>query len=269
MNFVKNLAKKFSFLFPIYTIIERSLINKRDFVKYPPILVYQMGKVGSESLFESIKTLRNKYSIYYIHWFSDDGIKRKKEHTDIINNPVATLHLNRCYLLKTKYQHLTDIKWRIITLVREPIGQQLSALLQNIKYHKPHLIDKFGKIKLDETLKSFVNKMESYNINTGFSVTWFDLEFKKALNIDIYKYPFDKGQGYQIIKKNNLEILIIKVEKLNSCFQDAISTLLGDEFKSQIINANITEKKEYAYANKFIRENFILSLISIMKNIWV
>ena len=70
--------------------------------------------------------------------------------------------------------------------------------------------------------------------------------------IDVFEYPFDKEKGYSIIKKDNIEVLLMKLEKLNG-LEQIIGRFAGaPHFK--LINANIGEKKQYAYLYKDVKD---------------
>lgn len=51
------------------------------------------------------------------------------------------------------------------------------------------------------------------------AINWYDLEFKKHMNIDIYDYNYDfnKKLGYSVLNvDNNIKILCMKVEIENT-----------------------------------------------------
>ena len=77
---------------------------------------------------------------------------------------------------------------------------------------------------MDEIIK----KMKSINWYTGRvvfeyqpnpygqSFGWFDTELKDHFGLDIFAEPFDREKGFGIYKKNNIEVFVYKLEKLNS-----------------------------------------------------
>jgi hypothetical protein len=155
----------------------------------------------------------------------------------------------------------SDRKWKFISLVRDPIARNVSEffysvdttkvepylpnfyeLLESRSIHMPDLIEAF--------LLSFHPESEDFNL----PLIWFDDEFKKFLNVDVYSLEFPKTQGYQIIKNGSSDILILKLESLMDCYQQAFSEFLNlDDFR--LITANVAgQKKYYPVYKGFIKE---------------
>ncbi|WP_375534268.1 putative capsular polysaccharide synthesis family protein [Alteribacillus sp. HJP-4] len=86
--------------------------------------------------------------------------------------------------------------------------------------------------------KDFFNKFNHY-----YGVNWFHEEFKKAWNVDIYAYPFNKEEGHAVIEKDNMEILLLKMEKLDDSEEVLREFLELDHFS--LIKDNMSEKKWY------------------------
>lgn len=75
---------------------------------------------------------------------------------------------------------------------------------------------------------------------------WFDLEIKENFGIDVYGYDFDKERGFQIIRQDNVELLLMKLEKLDDC-QEIIGEFVGaEDFK--LIKSNMGNNKLYKFA---------------------
>ena len=78
---------------------------------------------------------------------------------------------------------------------------------------------------------------------------WFNSDLRATFGIDVYAYPFDKEKGYSIIKQDNIEVLIMKTERLNT-FESVICEFVGvPHFK--LINTNETDSlpTKYLYRN--------------------
>lgn len=187
------------------------------------ILVYQPGKAGSSSVYHSIR----KYGRYVLHSHS----LRHVGYTDM------------------DLRELVDRKaGKIISLVREPISRTIASMWQNI----PSV--KFFGVQAD------MDDIEKYFFREGFEnfqFEWFNQEMKKVFDIDIYEYPFDKKRGYQIIKAGNIELLLMKMEKLNN-LETVIGQFLGiNDFKLE--GANVGEEKPYRFAYQEYKKRFLIS----------
>ena len=74
---------------------------------------------------------------------------------------------------------------------------------------------------------------------------WFDNELKRHFGVDVYQYDFDKERGYSTIQKGDVEVLIIKFEKMKEVGEKCIGEFIGDtNFK--INDYNISKDKWYS-----------------------
>jgi hypothetical protein len=76
---------------------------------------------------------------------------------------------------------------------------------------------------------------------------WFDSEMRDVFGIDVYATEFPKERGYDIYQEGGVELLVIRVDDLDRCAEEAFSEFLGiDGFKP--VNKNRAENKPYARA---------------------
>lgn len=202
------------------------------------ILVYQPGKVASTSLYKSIQN----YGYHVLHCHELDKIGSSDD--DL-------------------YRLLNLYSGKIISLVREPIARRISEMWQGIPYADRYVS---GADFYD---------VENYYFNEGIQgalseFEWFDTQLKKLFRIDVYAHPFDREKGYTIIKQGRIELLLLKVEKLNE-LNDVVGKFLDiDQF--HLCNDNVGRKKPYRYALQEYKENFTISremLESIYENKYV
>lgn len=225
------------------------------------ILVYQSGKVGSKSIMNTL------------------GEKGMHFHTLTSLYGWDELDSN---LISYYQQKLKHKKIKIITSVREPIARDLSGFFQGsdldlwpFSAMNNHLIFWYGDYhkngaRLDaEELKQRMPGWEG-NLNDTFckaariicekkldEFTWFDYEIKQLFDIDIYQYPFDKKKGYSIIKKNNVEILVLKMEQL-AYLEKVISDFAGN-MEIHLNKVNEGQNKLYSYTYKELKNTICLN----------
>ncbi len=204
---------------------------RKDFEKNavlsPPLLIYQMGKVGSSSVYYSAKKTYPGY-VMHLHNFND---------------------ANKNYKIKTfkdwGCQNKRPIK--IISLTREPVGRNVSAFFQNLE----KITDDTGipeNISAESLQKLF---LDNNKMNHDEPLTWFDDNLLKDFEIDIYKSPFPIS-GWQIVKNGNTEVLIIKSEIEDSIKEAIIRTFLVDNtFKLELHNLGNTKGYAMLY-NAFL-----------------
>lgn len=155
---------------------------------------------------------------------------------------------------------------KVIVAIREPLARDYSAFWQVFTEgnEKMMLIPVLHK-DFQEAYNSYTDlllKGSAYRndvlgelspITWNDEFEWLDEHVKNPLGIDVFAYPFDRERGYTIIKKDNIELLLFKVEKLESLL-DEIGAFVGVG-KLPTINANTADKKWYGPAySQFKRE---------------
>lgn len=183
-----------------------------------PVIVFQMGKVGSTSIYRS---LRKHYEgvVLNIHRFFPGH-----------HNP----QVRRLY-------HLTVSNGRplkVISLTREPIGRNVSAFFQNFEKDTgvPYAKANFSIEELKEIFLS--------NYEHELPLKWFDKNILANFGIDVFAAPFP-GNGISTYSNNNIELLVMRVEIPDHEKIKAIAGFLGlDRFPLQ--NTNIGEEKDYS-----------------------
>lgn len=214
-----------------------------------PILIYQMGKVGSSSVFASLKKAGIPNSIIHIHQLSDEGIKQKERwfvHHKVDQPPLNFDDLT--YIKKIKHIVETNRKkheWKIISLTRDPISLEFSAFFENIHIYSSQVFNDRQKPDKQKILDYFYDYFtDTYDPENNYFLNWFDNEMKAVFGIDVYSQPFDFSKGYAMYKKDSVSLLIIRMEDLNRVFTAAIHEFLNiDGIK--LVKENLSSNKEY------------------------
>lgn len=226
------------------------------------VWIYQAGKVGSKSIASGLRDkavhFHSLQLAYYPYYFDDMPTKKLVDR----------------YIEKITKKD----KIRIITGVREPIARDISVLFQPtdfswkgpLRYITNVPFYTYGDYASEETEKrpiitpkwensltdTFLDAQKIMVSKKTDEFSWFDYEIKGLFGIDIYEYPFDKEKGYQIIKKDNIEIFLYKCEKLNE-LEKELGNFVGDK-QYKLGNENINEQKIYQYTYAEFKENVVL-----------
>ena len=227
-----------------------------------PIIIYQMGKVGSTAVKTSLENSHIKNPIYHVHFLSWKAI-----------NEVEKLYLHKLrmktpdHVIKSKQlrkfidNNYNKFNWKIITLVRDPVAREISDVFENLKREMPNLKinhDVETRKRVEEHIKK---KLLNYDEFTDYTNCWFDQEIKDVFNYDIYSIPFKKFIGYQIYKNKNVDILLIRLEDLTNVFSVSLKEFIKED--------NVTLIKNNSAANKNYRKLYskVLENINIPKNV--
>jgi hypothetical protein len=192
-----------------------------------PDFIYQMGKVGSSSVYHSIL---QQYSgaVFHAHNFFID-------HED---PPIR--HLYDWVIVKER-------PLKVISLTREPIGRNVSAFFQNFDRDTgvPYAKSAFS---IEELKAIFL-----LNYKHEIPLVWFDNNIRVNFGIDVFATQFSES-GIATYANNNIELLIMRLEVADDEKNKAIGSFLGlDHFQLQ--RTNVGEEKEYSTTyNEFKRK---------------
>lgn len=245
--------------------LENLLINNNQ--GQTNVIIFQPGKVGSN-------TIANSFQQSGINFWHSHGIAYATKYYKKTQNKLRESVINTIKQMD---------KVKMVTLVREPIAKDIGHFFQKIDFELPDA-GWFVKGIMEENIqRSFYNYL---SVTTPFDFTlekkkeeyckrlichvdaighysengafwgWFDEELYNNFGIDILSVDFDQEKGYSISVHNNIELLILKLEKLNE-LEDIIKEFTGNG-KFKIISSNLAENKSYMYAYKQFQEELIL-----------
>lgn len=200
-----------------------------------PIIIYQMGKVGSNSIMKSLKVC-GVGPVFHVHRINPENIEAVRREYIIRNQrPPEEWLGSRLYTDVIKKEKMA----KFITIVREPIGRNISAFFQNID----SFVDadcSYNYLSAQELCNIFIARYSHI-----VPLTWFNVEVNQVLGIDVFSYPFPREKGYLFIERNNFQLLIVKSELDDLTKEEVIGMFLGiRNFK--LIRSNVGAEKNYA-----------------------
>jgi hypothetical protein len=217
-----------------------------------PIIVHQMGKVGSKtvelSLRKAYEALGIQVPIYHTHILNGfervRGYVLKEKNRQDSAGHFATLDHGesvRKLIDENPAQH-----WNIISLVRDPIARNVSAFFESLPEYIPDWHERYaqGTLTAYEVQALFLKSHAAYE-KPDF---WFDSQVKSipAFGIDVYATPFPHNVGYKIYPgEAQASLLLIRLENLKECSETAMQEFLGLENFS-LYNTNTTNEKGFA-----------------------
>ncbi len=197
------------------------------------VLVYQMGKVGSSSIYEGL--LREGLSnVYHCHRINPTNIEKVDKAHEAKGNIIKE---GRLGLRLHRRIRRNQISLRVITCVRMPVDRNISALFENYGMFSGVSVGAFP-----EDIAS-VRKLFLDNYDHDVPLEWFDVELKPVTGIDVYEYEFPHDVGHAVIRSHNTSVLIIKCE-LPDCEKERVikSFLNLDSFSIKRRNVGIQKR---------------------------
>jgi hypothetical protein len=228
-----------------------------------PILVYQMGKVGSSTIRNSLFRCSDPTTkvVLASHEFFPP---RERQMWRIIIDPEyreavlaesesdrrlyaglplrerigwrlrENLYTKKIYRSYVKRGHV-----RVITLVRDPVATNVSMFFQLLEHYLRFL----GSRELpgvDSLCKLFLSEYNHFR-----PLVWFDAELKTTLGIDVYQHEFLMEEGYMRISNRNVDLVVLKAEIEDEAKSRIIADFLGLK-ELQLVRSNVAEDKSYA-----------------------
>jgi len=223
--------------------------------EHEPILVWQMGKVGSSTVLASLKQAVHKAPAFHVHLLSDTLLKKGELYKRSIKEG------NRAYLYNICLRRTLDAslssgqKWKIISLVRDPVGRNLSSFFQNLDLYYPEMT-KHNLNGEDHSVEVLVNSFLR-TFDHDRPLEWFDCEIRDLLGLDVYAEEFPKAAGFKIYKKEHFDLLLLRMEDLDRVAQEAFSEFFElSDF--QLIRKNVGSEKKYADIYRDVKNQIIL-----------
>ena len=239
---VRNLLRK---SYTGSTLLQHAQYYVDPVYRRNPLIVYQMGKVGSEALEASLLECGIERPIYRVHAMVPDNIVRgfrgmsttpreyyKRSRTDFYG-----YHLGREIA-----RDLHRRQWQVITMVRDPVAQNVSSFFQILDMLVPDYQERLARdaISIEELTAVFVR---NYPPDSIF-IRWFEAELGRTFEIDVYAHPFPWEQGFQRITEPHVDLLIVRLEDFERIGVKAVSDFLGIP-QFSLVRKNVGSDKAY------------------------
>ena len=106
---------------------------------YPPVLIYQMGKVGSSTVKQSLLKTAIKNPLFYVHYLSWKSIHSVENY--FANKSMAPpSHIQYSKIVRQLIDlYKGQIRFKIVSLVRDPVARNISSTFQNVNLGLPHI----------------------------------------------------------------------------------------------------------------------------------
>jgi hypothetical protein len=189
-----------------------------------PIIVFQMGKVGSSSVYDALCDLDLDVPVYHAHVLNRfdvyaEGVRRTRvaPETDL-----AAIEEGRT--LRKNIDRARWKKWALVSLVRLPIPRAISGFFEGVDAYVPDFWTRLAaqEITVTELHETFLRRyIDSSPIH------WFDDQVRDVFGIDVYAAPFPHTRGYALYEAERARMLLMRLEDLDRCANQALGEFLG------------------------------------------
>jgi hypothetical protein len=231
-----------------------------------PILVYQMGKVASSSIRNSLfrcpdpktQLVLMSHEFYPLRNRDTKKIKIEPQYREHVLREIQfdrevwqrfpwrkrwRWRLRERFYSEQIYRSYvrTGHRLRVISPIREPIGNNVSMFFEVFDHYAGTSIEE-TQLSVDEMIALFLEKYMHWR-----PLVWFDAELKTTLGVDVYQHAFDAERGYGSFREGRVEMLILKFDLPDETKSRVIAEFLGlDELP--IVSSNISSERSQADA---------------------
>jgi hypothetical protein len=222
-----------------------------------PILVYQMGKVGSSTVVRTLERLDLDAPVLHVHTLDPDHLQLAVRKERASTRSHLPEHLIASSILVDRLEK-RNFPCRVITLTREPVGRAISFAFEDWKKKAPEAKKSGGSLDgraMSEAVTQLL-RPGSGHANPG---QWFERELHNCLGIDVFAEPYDIERGFSLVRNGPVTALIIRVEDLDRALTQGLAALLEMEISRRAIQrANTGRKKWYADALHSVKTSYRL-----------
>ena len=241
----------------------------------PPILIFQMGKVGSKTMEATLRSAYPEREIHRLHmltpqtwaemeswcWCYDSTLPVKYMETTLRH-----IHQSKILRLRIEMEHRrksdgAQKKWKIITMTRDPVAYAVSAFFQMIDTLLPGIVEQYtwDQKALEQARSFFIRQVEVYCTENSvprdaitqvmqfllrWPLIWFEREMQGVFGRDLYAEEFPIKRGFAVYPGELEDILVVRFEDLFSCLGECLSAFFGMS-PPEIQAANVTRKNAY------------------------
>lgn len=190
----------------------------------PPILIYQMGKVGSSTVYRSLRATDRAAATLQLHFLSDDLARYRQATVEAGTNPPPQ-HFYLSHAVRRRLARQPGQPLSLISLVRDPVALMMSNLFENPQFAAEYVCSATGQVDGAKAM-AYLEHALRYPSSFDYIYTWFDRELKTVFDIDVFASPFDTEVGYQTYERGAIRTLVIPLEHLSQLGPVAIGEFL-------------------------------------------
>ena len=219
------------------------------------VLVYQMSKVGSTAITQSLGKRVRGYAVRHLHFLNPENIAAVERfvarHGADVPQHIKDSRRIGADLASGK---LNAKNTRIITLTRDPVARDVSSFMMNQdNYAGEFDMRRAQSEAIQRCAERYLARLPDLMTIPDSPYVWFEAELKQMLGIDVYSVPFPKEIGYAVYEGVHPPLLVLRSEDIDRCASEAVCSFLGlDRFT--VVPSNVaTDKARGAFYRRFLQ----------------
>jgi Putative capsular polysaccharide synthesis protein len=214
----------------------------------PPVIVHQMGKVGSSSLAAAVAAALPNRVVHHVHHLTPERIARAEwtyREAFPIRRRIDRHVLSSVHLRRQLDAGELSCDAPVISLLRDPMSQRFSSFFQTLPFRDPDFPAKVRSMNLDELVADVVVQFRSEGYWHDDAIArFFEGDFRPTWSIDVFSAPFDRARGWQVYTGGGRSALVIRFEDLPTSGVRAARSYLGVP-TLDLPRRQVSSEKEY------------------------
>jgi hypothetical protein len=189
-----------------------------------PLLVFALPKVGNTTVVRAL--VRAGLEPYRAHFLSDGYFFRALGHLQLAGDEARVQELiewNESFRKKVA-AGFEGRGCNIVSLVRDPLARTVSYFFDTTSMKGTDIRRRWedGSLDVDDIVRRFMGHDDHFA-----PLEWLDSEMNAVFGIDTFAEPFPREAGYRIFRKDNISLLLLRLEDLTRCASGAFREFLG------------------------------------------
>jgi hypothetical protein len=182
----------------------------------PPLVVFSMGKTGSTAIARALHDATGD-PVFQVFRLEPERLAQaeRRYRAGHPRAPFAGAH----HLWESEYLLRKPpgarAPWTVITTVREPVAQAVSAFFHGAGLRERLASHSSGPTGSGPSVDALVDALVDERW-TRPPVRWFDREFEPALGVDVYASSFDPAVGFGVIETPAARVLLLRQESFDA-----------------------------------------------------
>jgi hypothetical protein len=220
-----------------------------------PLLVYQMGKVGSASVLEALRERLPDRDVLHVHFLAPEKLAAEERmyRERFARSGRIDGHHFVALRLRARLEASRGRRWQIVTLVRDPVARNLSAFFQTLEHAAPELSERIARGENAGIADALRRQLEATPWWWRDPLEWFDEELRAVFGVDAFAEPFPRERGWQILRAPRADVLLLRMEDLSRVAGEAFGAFLGVTDLA-LARRNAGDDKPYAAAYRLLSE---------------
>ena len=208
-----------------------------------PILVHQMGKVGSTTICSELRRNSGLPPVFQTHFISRASLEEANRITDDWGRKSTHLKVGASLMPLFEGRDETSQPWRIVTVARDPVARQLSDVYQN-----PEVVGSANGATPDSNhvIEYLMDYFVNFDEKEDYVCQWFEREIIDQMNIPLYETEFPKDKNYQLIEHDGIRLLAFRIEDYLDILNEgvAFNEWLGQQVQMNASRSNSASDRD-------------------------